>query len=311
MSTPAPEPTPARAPREWIIDQVLPRRVVALLVGPPGVSKTTAAIQWLASIRAGEDVFGHKTTPTEIVFVSCDRSQEEHEQHVHALEYDPSIFHFHDQVDIRTSIERVVRGCAAQYPRASLLFIDGFARLLPNGKPNDYNEVSDFLCQCGALARQFNKTIIGCLHAGKVREGQGYLDPRDTTCGSTAWAGFSNLMIVMQKSDPKNPADLIRDVHVLTRAGSGDFSIKLQKDPSRGGRLSPWEEVVDDVAILNITWWLAKQDMDRLISTKEFIRIGTEFKISKRAMERWLPQQVEAGVLHWVRQGVYQRVRMQ
>lgn len=308
MSTSAPAPSAPRA-REWIIDQVLPAHVVGLLVGPAGVSKTTAAIQWLAEIRAGRDVFGHASRPTEILWVSCDRSQTEHEAHCYALGIDPGTFWFHDQMNSMTSIERVVSACAANYPRAKLIFIDGFARLLPDGKINDYSTVASFLCECAKWCQVHRVTILGCLHAGKSREGAGYSDPRDQVCGSTAWAGFSNLMIVMQKANPKDPEDPIRIVHVLTRAGSGDFSLKLQKsrDPEEGGRLSPYEDSAEEDLLSIVSMWISSQP-SRLIPKQEIVRYALDSinGMSERTIERWLTKEVESGRILRPIKGKYQ-----
>ena len=308
-----PAPALARPAREWIIDQVLPKRVVALLVGPAGVSKTTAALQWLTEINAGRDVFGHRSYQTEIAFVSCDRSEAEHEAHCHALGIDPGIFHFHDQMNFMTSIERVVRTCAGRYPRAKLIFIDGFARLLPDGKINDYATVATFLCECAKWCQEFNVTVLGCLHAGKSRDGAGYSDPRDQVCGSTAWAGFSNLMIVMQKANPKDPEDPLRLVHVLTRAGSGDFSFKMTKsrDPEEGGRLTPFEDVVEEDLLSIVSMWINSQGI-RLIPKREIVRYArdTITDMSERTVERWLTREVEAGRVLRPEKGKYQAVTL-
>lgn len=304
-----PHPYPAR---EWIIDQILPRRVVGLLVGPPGVSKTTWAVQELSKLPLGQDILGHRVERTEVVFVSCDRSQEEHDSHCRALGVDPSTFHFHDQVISKTSIERIISGVKYAYPNASLIFIDGFARLVPDGKLNDYATVSDFLCQCMELAQKHNITILGCLHAGKAREGATYSDPRDQVCGSTAWAGYSNLMIVMQKANPKDSEDPVRIVHVLTRAGSGDFMFKLtkDKDPDGGGRLIPYEDPVENEFLGILTYWINSQDLDRQIPKREIIGYGRDTcSLSERTVERWLTRQVSDGLLLRPGKGKYQRAR--
>ncbi len=292
---------PVPIPREWVIDKLLPLRVVSLLVGPPGVSKTSLAIQELSHLPSGGLFLGYPTRPTEVVFVSCDRSREEHDSHCHALGVDPSVFHFHDQVNSQTTILRVVNAVKYAYPRARLIFIDGFARLVPEGKLSDYTVVANFLCECLELAQQHNITIMGCLHAGKAREGATYADPRDQVCGSVAWAGYSNLMIVMQKNNPKDTSDPVRLVHILTRSGRGDITLKFTKDPDPegGGGLIPLEDVVEEDLLSIVAMWLRSQSPDRLIPKREIVQYArdTITGMSERSIERWLQEQIEPGGL--------------
>lgn len=306
-------PSPARplAQQAFIIHDVLPTQVIALLAGPPGVSKTTLAYDLLAGIQAGSSVLGHPTSPTGVVFVSCDRSQVEHESHLAALGHPPDLFPFFDQVRSKTTIDVIVRTCAQLYPTAGVLFIDGFARLVPDGKITDYNTVADFLCHAGGLAITYSRTIIGCLHAPKTKEGSSYSDPRDMVLGSTAWSGFANLVVVIQKEKPDVPDDPGRKVHILTRASSGDYSLRYVKDSSQGGRLIQQDDAGEADLMSLLDLWIAKQPFDRLIPKREIVDAGKkEAALSERSVERWIAAQISIGNLERPERAKYRRVEL-
>jgi len=304
------EPSPAK--RRWIIDEVLPHRVIALLVGPTGSSKSSWMAPTLVSIKKGESIFGRRVEPTSSVWISCDRSKEEYESHMSALGIPPGEFPFHDQTapGSETTVEFVIKRCSEAYPNNPLLFIDGFARLIPGGKISDYSVVADFLCSAGAAARKYNRTVIGCLHAGKERDGSGYANPRDQVCGSTAWVGFSNLTLVLQRDKPKEPEDPIRKLHVLARGAHGDKTYRYRKLES--GILIPEDDPVEDDMATMITAWLEKQPFDQPIPTAQFIEIGkNEASISRATVERWIKKSVENLLIERVSKGIYRRVQVQ
>ena len=298
---------PIRTPRKFIIEGVLPAHVVALLVGPPGVGKSSAALGWLSDISQGLPVFAKPTVATHIVVVSCDRSEDEYYSHLDALKIPREQFSFFDQSQSPTTIPIVVKACASRWP-GSLIFIEGFALLVPDVNLKDYGVVARFLLDGAALARQYGVTILGCVHAPKEKDGQGYADPRSQIAGSMAWSAFSNLTVVIQKKDTKDPQDPVRLVHVLTRASAGDFTLVYQKDPdSPGGAFIPYENIVEKELL---DFFLLEFDFEQNIARKEFLDYASTQNISVRAAERWLEQQANTGRLERVKRGVYRRLRL-
>jgi hypothetical protein len=294
-------------PRPFIIEGVLPAHVVALLVGAPGVGKSSAALGWLAQIQAGEPIFGHSSRPTPIVWVSLDRSEDEYYSHLDALGFPRDTFRFFDQTVKSTSIRTIAVACGTRWP-GSLIFIDGFARLVPDGRLSDYGIVADFLVETAELARKYNVTFIGCVHTAKAREGQGYSDPRSQVCGSTAWAAFSNLTIVIERKDAKDPSNPVRIVNILTRAEAGDFQLLFQKDPaSRGGGFIVYENPGDKDLL---EFWLSGVEFDRTVSRKEFLSYASSQTVAERTAERWLEQRISDGQLERVGRGLYRRLRV-
>jgi hypothetical protein len=299
-------PSPSRPPREWIIESVLPRRVVSLLAGSPGVGKTSLIIPTLADIQSGKTVFGHLTTPTQVVFVSCDRSEEEHFSHMEALGFPLDLFPFFDQTTNRTSLDLVTGKVSSHFPN-SLIFIDGFAMLSPDGDLKDYASVANFLVEAGNLCRRHNITILGSVHSPKSREGQGYADPRARVGGSVAWSAYSNLMIVVDKKSPDDPSDQFRSVSVMTRGSAGDFVLSYQKDPSSpGGALIPYDDpAVNQLLDLH----LSEIPFERQFPTKEFVDFGKSMEIGPKEVEKWLARQLKDGMIARTSRGVYLRMK--
>jgi len=298
-------------PREWIVDQIMPIGQLCLLVGPAGVGKTTHSFDLCDDIQEGRLVYGRQVRQTGVVIVSCDRDEDSHYDRLTSLGIPHHRFAFFPQRDAPTSIERIVSACTHHYKSHRLLFIDGFGTLVPDGKLNDYGVVSRFLADCGALCKKHKITILGSIHTAKAKEGEAYTSPREQALGSAAWAGFADLMIVMQRDNPKEPADPIRRVHVCTRGGAGDFTLKYKMDKDQGGRLVLYEDPVEQDLMSLMDYWIGQQAFDRLIPTREFIQEGKNFTLSQSLVEKWLFNQVEKGHLDRPVRGKYQRVRTQ
>ena len=289
----------------------MPLGQVCLLVGPAGVGKTTYSFDLCAAIQTGTPLYGRKVSPTGVVIVSCDRDEDSHYDRLSSLGIEHSAFPFYPQRDAPTSIDIIVRACASQYPSCKVLFVDGFGTLVPDGKLNDYSVVSRHLANCGALCKRYGVTILGSVHSAKAKEGEAYTSPREQALGSAAWAGFADLMIVMQRDKPTEPADPIRRVHVCTRGGAGDFTLKYRVDKELGGKLIPYEDPVEQDLLSLMDYWIGTQAFERIIPTREFILEGKNFTISQSLVEKWLTSQIEKGHLSRQGKGKYQRVRTQ
>ena len=289
--------------RSYIIESVMPTREVHLLAGAPGAGKTTHALDILSLVQLGEPVYGYPTHPTGVVWVSCDRSEDSHIERLESLSIPAETFPFHAQRDSPTTIERVVIACASKYPQRKLIFIDGFGSLVPEGKLCDYANVARFLATAGALCQKYDRTILGCVHSSKQKDGQGYSDPRSQVLGSVAWAGFCDLMLVVARKNSQDPADGARIVYVCTRASAGDFSAEYQL--GEAGRLVP---SVDKEGISCLDFWLsADVPVGKTFNTKDFLERAAYFTIKQRTAERWLDSQVESERVIRLQRGLYKR----
>ena len=65
------------APREWVIEDWVPRKTVTMLFGAGGVGKTLLAQQLANCVAAGETLFGIKTQQMPVISVSCEDDKDE------------------------------------------------------------------------------------------------------------------------------------------------------------------------------------------------------------------------------------------
>jgi len=290
----------------WIIDRLMPEREVHLLAGPAGVGKTTLSMQILSDIQDGLPVFGRRTFPTPVVLVSCDRSFASHERMIADMGVPAQKFKFFSQRNSPTTIFEIVTQCARNFPACRLIFIDGFATLVPNAKLSDYGEVSSFLRLCGRLCEQFNVTILGSLHATKTKEGESYTNPRQRVLGSVAWSGFADLIITIDAEKPSETENQIRLVNVLPR-NSAEFALKYQRENEKLVLYTDPGEL-DLLSMLDA--WLRSQSFDREFPTREVLQEAERNQVPRRSAERWLERVCDGGLVARVRKGVYKPLRV-
>lgn len=284
----------------------MPETEINLLAGPPGVGKTTLALQIGTDIQDGIAVWGRRTFPTGMVIVSLDRSSNAHQRMIGNMSIPSSRFAFFSARNIETSIEIIIRTCANQFPQHKLLFIDGFATLCDG--PSDYLRSSQFLRIAGTHCEQYGRTILGSVHSAKTKEGEHYTNPRQRILGSVAWAGFADLIVTMDPAKPDDPEDLVRIVHVLPRL-SREFTLKYQR---QSDRLVPWEDPVEADLLSLLDFWLGAQAFEREIPKREFVSYGKDTcSIAERTVEKWLTGKIESGLLERPKKGTYRRVQIQ
>lgn len=290
----------------WIVDRLMPEREVHLLAGAAGAGKTTLAMQILSAIQSGTDVFGYRTHPTKVVIVSNDRSVASHSRMIDGMSVPADRFQFFSQRNRFADIETIVKNCAMSYPGCRLIFIDGFATLVPNGKLSDYNEVANFLRRCGRLCEDYNMTILGSVHATKTKEGERFPNPRQRVLGSVAWAGFSDLILVVDPAKPDDPNDPFRIVSVLPR-NAGEFNLRFRRE---NGLLIPVDEAIEADLLSLLDFWLLGQSFDREFPTREVLQEAKKHTIPERSAERWLEKACDGGRVARVRKGLYKPLRL-
>ena len=288
---------------EWLIQDIMPRREVHLIVGPAGAGKTTFTLQMLEDFVEGHWVLGKNTFPCPVVFVSCDRSEADHFRTLDRIGIEHGKFQFFGQRDNPTTVEVITETCARNWP-GCLVFIDGFATLVPGGKHSDYDVVSNFLRTAGKACEKYDITILGSLHATKAKEGEKFTDPRQRALGSAAWGGFSDLMIVIDREDPDNATEF-RRVSVLPRNAR---EYVLRYEIGHNGRMVISEDLDENNLLSLLEFWLNQQPVTRIIPTAEFIEQGKAAAVSARSVERWLSTQLELGHLIKDGKGKYRRV---
>lgn len=299
---------------DFLIDSILPAREVHLLGGSPGVGKTTFLIQFLDWFRKGEPVFGFRTHPEKggVLYISCDRSPESFKRALDRLRVPHTAFPWLTDYDIPSGplgvprAEVMLEWVHSKHPEVVLVVMDGLSLLVPEGRSGSdggYSSVAKFLRSLRARAAKLGLTVLGTCHANKVKEGESYSNPRDRILGSTAWSGFSDLVLILDPLDPSNPENPVRVLNVLPREAPN----QILKFSNEKGVLVPWEGASETEVMDLIQMKFLEFDPEAVWSIKDLHdKIGT---ISRKSVERWVKSALEAGfIVKTAARGTYQRV---
>lgn len=209
------------AKRKFLIEEFLPHTEVSLIAGPSGGGKTTWTFQTLERWLKGEPILNRKSYPSPCVYVSLDRSYDAAEATLERMGISLPI-PIISAVDKNIStLEAVIQAARDAEPHAKLLILDGFARLVPGSKTNDYGEVAHFLSACTRRCKKEDITILGLVHAAKTKENERYTNPRERILGSVAWAGFTETIIFISSTDPDDVECKYRMLEILSRQSAG------------------------------------------------------------------------------------------
>jgi hypothetical protein len=207
--------------QDHLIDNLLPEREVHLLAGPSGAGKPTWLTTFLHSWSKGESVFGHKSHPAEYLYISLDRSYASVLRTLDRLGLAHDQFPFYDPPDNITSatpLIKIIEDAKKKHPEARLFVVEGIATRVPDGKPNDYKIVADFLLSLRKTAEKLDITILGVAHTTKTKGEDRYENPRQRIAGSVAWGGFSETIIILEPKDPGDVSpDAPRELMLLPR----------------------------------------------------------------------------------------------
>lgn len=291
--------------REYLIDSVMPTGEVHLLCGAPGSGKTTHAVDLCSAVVLGEPIYGYRTNPTGVLWASCDRSEASHYERMDSLGIPRDRFVFRPYRDEDTKLELVLRW-ALRFPDHRLLFIDGFGSLVPDGKVSDYATVARYLATAGSWCVEHNRTILGCIHASKQKQHEGYLDPRAQPLGSHAWAGFADLIIHIKRDNPEDPSDPMRTIYVCTRSRAGDLVLPYTQKKEEGGRLVPYEDEVEKDLL---KFWVDAQPFDKPLTKADIVAYAKSQDIKERTAERWVEKAIDDGRLRRLKRGLFEKAR--
>ncbi len=294
--------------QDFLIDDIMPEREVHLLAGPSGAGKSTLAIQeFIRGLLEGKVVLGKTPHPRGVAYVSCDRSSASFHRSLdrHALAW--GTFPHAALRDIPRGGKSRIWDILSwtQIQGVHFIIIDGFASLIPDGKLSDYSMVSAFLVECQRICENWDLTILGVVHATKVKESEKISNPRQRILGSVAWAAYSDLVIVIDEEDPEDSGNQVRRVDVLPR-DSGSFTLRLNMN-SFGHLVSVEDEAQAELeGVLDLE--LRKLPMDSEVRTQDLIHLGFNLSVSRPSTERWISTALMSGRLERVRRGVYRRI---
>ena len=293
----------------FLVDEIMPEHEVHLIAGPSGAGKSTLAIQlFIKDYLAGNPVFGKITRPRPIAYVSCDRSIASFRRAMdrHGLPYDafPVITgRMVPPIAGRSKLYSIMAWARAQ--RAHLVIVDGFGSLVPGGKLSEYAVVADFLVEAQKCCDDFDLTLMGQVHATKVKDSEKISNPRQRILGSVAWAAYSDLVITIDEENAEDPTNTTRVIHVLPRDAP---SILIRMNQDSGGRLVTLESEaeMDLHSILDVM--LSKIPLDQELKTQDLILKGFHEHVGRATIENWIAAAVLGGKLERLRRGWYRRI---
>lgn len=289
------------AASSYIIDTIFPRHEVHLTGGASGSGKTTLEAQLIESWRKGEDVFGYRSYPAPFCYVACDRSL----QSIHATLARVGVkFSEWPLISlINTHIQRTIPSILVEarklVPDLQVLWLDGIHSLCPKGRINDYDVVSHFLIETTRLCQKEDLTIKSLGHATKVREGEGFLNPRHRFLGSVAWGGYSDTMTLIDQANPEDPADSTRNVYLLPRNEGGQL---IEYHFNATGRLVP----IATIEELDLDKWFKKLPTGSNLTTSAIHEEGGRCNMSRATIYRWIKRMIEDGQMLRITDGLYQ-----
>ena len=205
----------------FLIASILPAYECHLIGGPSGAGKTRWTFQSLIEWKTKQTFMGYPCVPfPSTAYLAYDRSESSIGETLSNFpELDIPCYSLRRT---KTSIDQLCK----LYPTIKLFIIDGLATLLPGGKINDYQVVSDFLCWIGETCTKHGITILGILHASKTKEGESYRNPRQRIAGSVAWAAYSETVILIEPLNPDTPEDCKRRLFICPR-NSKEISLDM------------------------------------------------------------------------------------
>lgn len=296
------------SPTEFIANPILPTRLVHLLAGASGSSKTTYLFQNLPKYERGEAWDGgFQTKPGKYLYIACDRPLREADDTLRRIGIDPDTVTRFSLVDeknkhFRQNYKALFAHVVQNYPDIQLLVIDAIYVLTPSGKYSDNASVNDFLTEMAILCDKHGLTIIGTTHSPKMKEGDTYLQARECILGAIGWGGFASTVMYIHSTEPEDPTCPERELIVLTRNGAPHvFNYILDNR----GCLVPQAPKPKENPMAKIREFLDTVDFDTDFTTQE-MRDAAE--CSSQYVRRLLKELITEGSVRRVNKGTYRRL---
>jgi len=287
---------------EHVIPDLMPANELHLIGGASGSGKTTLAFQLMQIMHVGGEWLGKMIEPQKSIYIACDRSKDCTKRTMTRVGMPFDMVPMYGMADSPsfTDIVAFMIKAMAEHPDTKIIWIDGLASKVPGGKLNDYDTISRWLLSLTHFAKKRNVTLIGLVHASKVKEGEKFKDIRQRILGSAAWASYAETIIVIEAGDPEDPADDKRVVLICVRNGKG---VKQTYQFDAGGRLVECESAAEQVQQFMLDSRMPESGS--VFSTKDAIEWAKEGNQSDATAERWLRARVSDGTLEKVGRGQY------
>ena len=269
---------------------------VHILAGMSGSGKTRFAFQMIEEIeQKGTFLKSPSLLPISACYFAFDRALSSIHRTLNSMkcELKAPIASLYEQARI---VEELRIPGPDKVKGHNLVIIDGLDCII--NKLIDARDVARVLHQCSQLAISSEVAILGIVGTAKVKNGEGYEQPRERLIGSSYWARLSEDIILISPSENGNKHDRIVDI--LPRN-----SAPLQIDITfEGGRL-----VSEETAIPNQRDLAVYAALPDSFSTDEAEEVAEDLKISRASMFRSLKRLCKHRLIEKVQHGRYLKVK--
>lgn len=279
----------------YLIDHILPCQQVHIIGGPSGVGKTRWTYWWIKDWLEGKTIFGYESRPEPTMYLATDRNTASLTETLTTI----GCLGLIEQQSIVYRTDVSIDMLHRRYPHIKVFIIDPISVFVPGYHLNDYGIVSSFLRHCSFVCERDEITIIGMIHATKIKEGARLINPRERLLGSAAWGAFAETLFVLGCDNPE-VTNAVRHFYILPRNWKEEkmyFTLengwpKLADAPEEGDRYA--------LFILQVP-------EDEAIPRTDLLRLATALGIAPASFDRYLKRAIDEGYLLKIRHGVYRK----
>ena len=221
-------------PVEWIIQNVLPVRAFAILVGPPGSYKSFVALDIAEAIATGRAWMGNEVTNPGAVLYICGEGFGGLGARIKAAKINNNtkdgaeIYVIRHQLNLRSSaddfnllmesIDELIQRTGIDL---RLVQIDTLARSFGGGNENDSSDMGAWIHNCGRMQRKLDCALMAAHHSGK--------DILKGARGHSSLLGAVDTQLELQKIAMDEPKDGVagRGVITLSKSKDGQDNLKF------------------------------------------------------------------------------------
>jgi hypothetical protein len=292
-----------------IIEGILARNRVHLIAGPSGVGKTTLKMQMVEAIATGSPFFGFPTTQVPILYVTADRTREEHAETcarvgVSMEKFGVRVVTMSDFGSFPLLYEILDKHARENY----LVIVEPLPFFIVDaqnrpGNINDNTQVARFISALKVRCFNGKYTVAGSCHSPKAKEGGNYNMMREKIAGTSAWGAYTATNICMEMQDPNDAESPYRTVHFLLR-NTKSFTKQFQFNPAgrlelcQPGKSNAWSQLDQE-----LHGW----PTDRSIETSDLEMWSGLVNCSRKTLFRWIDAKIASAELFRVDRGIYRK----
>ena len=221
-------------PVEWIIQNVLPVRAFAILVGPPGSYKSFVALDIAEAIATGRTWMGNQvSSPGAVLYIAGEgfgglgarikatkiNNNTKDGAEIYVIRHQLNLRSSADDFNLlMESIDELIQRTGIDL---RLIQIDTLARSFGGGNENDSSDMGAWIHNCGRMQRKLDCALMAMHHSGK--------DILRGARGHSSLLGAVDTQLELQKIAMDEPKDGVagRGVITLSKSKDGQDNLKF------------------------------------------------------------------------------------